>query len=73
MKTIKVDCINETCPVPLIETRKAISNASSGDIIEIKGTHAASKKEIPMAAEAMGLKLLSLEEKAEEWKIRIKK
>jgi TusA-related sulfurtransferase len=73
MKTIKVDCINETCPVPLIETRKAIANASSGDIIEISGDHQASKKEIPMAAEAMGLKLLSLDEKGNEWKIRIKK
>ncbi|MFO7890057.1 MAG: sulfurtransferase TusA family protein [bacterium] len=73
MATKKVNCINETCPVPLVETRKAINKASSGEIIEIIGDHEASKKEIPMAVEAMGLKLLSVEDEPAGWKIRIKK
>jgi len=73
MKTIKVNCLNETCPVPLVETRKAIKKASSGDIIEIIGDHEASKKEIPMAVEAMGSKLLSVKKEAIGWKIRIQK
>ncbi len=70
---IKVDCINETCPIPLIETRKALRQASQGDIIEIKGTHAASKKEIPMAVESMGYELLSIEEDENQWTIKIKR
>ena len=69
---IKVDCVGETCPVPLVETRKAVRKASKGDIIEITGTHPASKKEIPMAAEAMGLELLGIEEDGDIWKITIK-
>jgi len=73
MKTIKVNCLNETCPVTLVETRKAIKKASSGDIIEIIGDHEASKKEIPMAVEAMGSKLLSVKKEAIGWKIRIQK
>ena len=62
MTEIKVDCIGETCPVPLVETRKAIRKAQAGDIIEVRGTHAVSKKEIPMALEAMGLKILKVDE-----------
>ena len=27
MADILVDCVNETCPIPLIETRKAITAA----------------------------------------------
>jgi tRNA 2-thiouridine synthesizing protein A len=72
MSTIRVDCVGETCPVPLVETRKAIRNASPGDIIEVIGTHPASKKEIPMAVEAMGLELLGVEEEGTTWKIQIK-
>jgi len=47
MAEIKVDCRGETCPVPLVETRKALRKAKEGDIVEVIGTHPASKKEIP--------------------------
>lgn len=70
---IEVDCRGRNCPVPLVETRKAIRKASPGDIIQVTGTHPASRKEIPMAVEAMGLELLGVEEEGEAWKIRIRK
>ena len=73
MTEIVVDCKGETCPVPLVETRKALRKAADGDIVEIIGTHPASKKEIPMAVKALGLKLLDVEESGDTWKIRIKK
>jgi len=73
MSKIKVDCCGETCPIPLVETRKAIRKASSGDIIEIRGNHQASKKEIPMAVKALGLKLIDVKEKGGEWTIIIQK
>jgi tRNA 2-thiouridine synthesizing protein A len=73
MAEIKIDCINETCPVPLVETRKALRKASKGDVIEVKGTHQSSKKEIPMAVESMGLELLGVEEENGVWVIRIRK
>ena len=72
MVEIKVNCIGETCPVPLVEMRKAIRKARKGDVIEVTGTHPASKKEIPMAVKAMGLELLGMEEAGGIWKIRIK-
>lgn len=61
----------ETCPVPLVETRKAIRKAQPGDVIEVSGDHPASKEEIPMAVESLQLELLSVEETDDGWTIRI--
>ena len=73
MAEITVDCRGETCPVPLVEVRKALRKASSGDVVEVFGTHPASKKEIPMAVEALGLELLSVEGTDTDWKIQIRR
>ena len=70
---IKVFVRGETCPVPLVETRKAVRKAQPGDIIEVVGTHPASKKEIPMAVEALKLDLLSVEGTDTDWVIRIRR
>jgi len=72
MATYKLDVQGETCPVPLVEFRKLVKRAESGDIIEIVGTHEASKKEIPMAIEALSLELLELKEENGIWKIKVK-
>ncbi len=73
MAEIKVDCTGETCPVPLVETRKALRKAKEGDIVEVVGTHPASKKEIPMAVKSLGLELIDIQEEGGVWKIRIRK
>ena len=73
MPEIKVDCTGETCPVPLVETRKALRKAKEGDVVEVIGTHPASKKEIPMAVKALGLELMDIQEKDGVWKIRIRR
>lgn len=70
---ILVDCINETCPIPLVETRKAINKAKKGQVIEVVGSHPSSKKEIPMAVKAMKLKLLGITEEKDIWHILIQK
>jgi tRNA 2-thiouridine synthesizing protein A len=73
MAEIRVDCTGETCPVPLVETRKALRKAKEGDVVEVIGTHPSSKKEIPMAVKALGLELIAVEEKDGVWKIRIQR
>ncbi|OFW61530.1 MAG: SirA family protein [Actinobacteria bacterium RBG_16_64_13] len=73
MAEIKLDVRGETCPVPLVEVRKALRRAAPGDIVEVIGTHPSSKKEIPLAAKALKLELLSVEEEGEEWKIKIRR
>jgi len=73
MSEICVDVCGETCPVPLVEARKALRKASPGDVVVVTGTHPASKKEIPMAVEALGLELLGIEDQGGEWTIRIRR
>ncbi len=70
---IMVDCRGETCPVPLVEVRKALRRAKRGEIIEVTGTHPASKKEIPMAVDALNAELLSVEGSDTDWTIRIRR
>ena len=73
MAEIKVNCMGETCPVPLIETRKALRKAKEGDVVEVIGTHPSSQKEIPMAVKALGLEIIDTQEKDGVWKIRIQR
>jgi len=73
MAEIHVDVRGETCPVPLVEMRKAVRRAQPGDIIEISGTHPASQQEIPMAIEALSLELLAVEGEPDNWTIRIRR
>ncbi len=73
MAVITVDCRGETCPVPLVETRKAIRKAAPGDIIEVIGTHPSSKKEIPLAVQALNLAILEIREEGDVWTIRIQR
>ena len=73
MADIIVDVRGETCPVPLVEMRKALRKAAEGDVIEMIGTHPASKKEIPMAAMALSVTVLSEEQSGDVWTIRIQK
>ncbi|TET53205.1 MAG: sulfurtransferase TusA family protein [Anaerolineales bacterium] len=73
MAEIRVDCRGETCPVPLVEVRKALRKAEPGDVIEVVGTHPSSKREIPMAVDALGLELLAVEGTDTDWTIRIQR
>jgi len=73
MAEFKVDVRGETCPVPLVETRKALRKAAPGDMVEVVGTHPASKKEIPMAVKALGLELLNVEGTDTDWTICIRR
>jgi tRNA 2-thiouridine synthesizing protein A len=73
MANLTVDVRGETCPVPLVEMRKALRKVEAGDTIEIIGTHPASKKEIPMAADALEIKIVSDEQLGNEWKIVLQK
>jgi tRNA 2-thiouridine synthesizing protein A len=71
--SVRIDVRGETCPVPLVEVRKAVHRASPGDVIEVVGTHPASKKEIPMAIEALQLELLAVEGTDTDWTIRFRR
>ena len=73
MAEINVDVRGETCPVPLVEMRKALRKAAKGDTVKIIGTHSTSKEEIPMAANALGVNIISIEQPDQEWIIVLQK
>ena len=73
MAETTIDVRGQTCPVPLVETRKALRKAAPGDVIQIRGSHPASMKEIPMAIEALKLTLLSVEGDDNDWTIRVQR
>ena len=71
---VVVDVVGETCPIPLIEMRKAVMKSQEGQIVEVRGTHGASRKEIPMAVDSLGLEILQDEQDEKGvWHIFIKK
>lgn len=59
---IIVDVIGETCPIPLVEMRKALMKMENGQVVEVRGNHNASKQEIPMAVDSLGFKLLDVKD-----------
>ncbi len=73
LSEIKIDCRGQSCPVPLVETRKALRRAKPGEIVVVRGTHPSSKREIPMAVKALGLTLVSVEGSDTDWTIRIQR
>lgn len=73
MAEISVDCKGQTCPIPLVEARKAIRKAKPGDVIIISGTHPASKKEIPMAAESSKVEVLEVKQEGDVWTIILRR
>ena len=46
---MRIDVRGETCPVPLVEVRKAVRKASPGDVIEVKQK----SQELPLVLEAV--------------------
>lgn len=68
--TRTVDCTGQNCPMPLVNTREAVMKASKGDVIRVIGDHPQSLEEIPMALEAMGIRILEKSrENTEQWHI----
>lgn len=70
-----VNVLDQTCPIPLIETRKALRKLKPGEKLEVIGNHEASKMEIPMAVESLGDELIRIEEETDNktWHIFIRK
>lgn len=68
-----IDVRGETCPVPLIEARKALLSAGPTDEIEIVGDHDSSWKEIPLLVANLGATLLSSEGGPDGWRFVLRR
>jgi tRNA 2-thiouridine synthesizing protein A len=71
---VSVDTRGMNCPQPLIETRKKLRKMGPGQVLEVVGDHAMSRKEIPLAMADTGEKILEVKDEANgAWKIYIQK
>ncbi len=71
--TKSLDERGEVCPVPDVDTKRALNKMSSGDILEVLVDYPLSKERIPANATNEGHEVLSVEETGtSEWRILIK-
>lgn len=57
--TSTLDTSGKCCPMPMVETNKAIKALAVGDVLEIIATDVGTLKDIPSWCERMGQTLLS--------------
>ncbi|HOJ87608.1 MAG TPA: sulfurtransferase TusA family protein [Pseudothermotoga sp.] len=71
--TKSIDVRGEVCPVPDVETKRALKGMKSGEILEVWIDYPMSKERIPESVKQMGHEVLEIEEVGKsEWKIYIK-
>ncbi len=60
--TSTLDTSGKCCPMPMVETNRAIKAMALGDVLEIIATDVGTRKDIPSWCERMGQTLLSMSE-----------
>jgi tRNA 2-thiouridine synthesizing protein A len=55
----EVDCIGMICPLPVLRTKKALSEMQSGEVLKVKATDRGAEHDIPMFAKQTGNELMS--------------
>ena len=74
MQTDKeLDARGLVCPLPILRTKKALSEMTSGQILEIVATDPGSVIDFQVFAEQTGNELLKMSEAAEEFTFVLKK
>ena len=69
-----IDLRGEVCPIPDVETKRALKSMESGQVLEIIIDYPLSKERIPEAIKRDGNEVISVNEAGpSEWKITIKK
>jgi len=68
-----LDVMGEVCPVPDVDTKRALKKMKPGEILEVLIDYPMSKERIPETVKKMGHEVLEIEEIGNsEWKIYIK-
>ena len=57
-----LDCRGDTCPLPLLKTKKTMADMTSGEILEVIGTDPGSKQDLPSWASRTGNAYLGVKE-----------
>ncbi|DAC33853.1 MAG: sulfurtransferase TusA family protein [Candidatus Thalassarchaeaceae archaeon] len=69
----RLDLIGFFCPIPVHETRKALSEMLEGEVIEVIGDDPETLHDMPALCERLGVELLSVSENSGEYTFHIRK
>ncbi len=70
---VSLDCFGLLCPVPIIQTAKAIKEMKVGEVLEIVSTDKGIKEDMPAWCRQTGQEYLGMEEEGEVIKVYVKK
>lgn len=73
MAEIKLDCLGEACPIPLIKLQKKLEGVNVGDVIIVNVDHSCAIKNIPEWARKVGFNCEVDEIADGEWDIYVEK
>lgn len=68
-----LDTSGKCCPMPMVETNKAIKGLAVGDVLEIIATDVGTRMDIPSWCERMGHTLLSSGEQEKVLRFYVRK
>ncbi len=71
--TQSLDTSGQCCPMPMIDSNKAMKKMQAGDILEIIATDSGTRSDIPSWCERTGNKLLLSEEEGDTLKYYVQK
>ena len=69
----ELDARNESCPMPVMKTKKALKNMSSGEVLHLIATDPASVDDIGSLTESAGDEIIEQSESGGEYHFYIKK
>lgn len=70
---LSYSCVGLQCPMPGINTRKALDQIESGEVLEIVTDGKAGRSDVPRMAKRLGHEVLGVEEKDGLYYFRIRK
>ena len=59
----KLDCVGLQCPLPGVNTSKALKELGPDEVLEVTTDSKAGRSDVPRMAKRLGFKVLSVEEK----------
>ena len=68
-----VDCLGDSCPRPQLMTKKAVSGAATGEVVEISVDNPTSMEALPPMCPVLGATHLETVADAKGWKVYIQK
>ena len=73
MAEVRLDCLGEACPIPLLKTQKKLNSMKVGDLLIVEIDHSCAMKNVPEWARKGGHNVEIEEVDEGQWEIYIEK